>query len=164
MYPQKIIDAIKDILIPRNQSIAVAESVTSGHLQAALSLADDARQFYQGGMTAYNLGQKVKHLGVEPIHALDCNCVSAIVAQQMAVGVAALFTATYGVSITGYAAKVPERDILVPFAFYTLCRNDEILLTKRIESANGDAMTVQLYYTDVVLKSLLELLVEEKHN
>jgi len=47
MYPFDGINIIKQRLITRHQTVAVAESVTSGHLQAALSLAENARQFYQ---------------------------------------------------------------------------------------------------------------------
>lgn len=82
--PADIIQSIGNILIERQQSIAVAESVTSGHMQAALSTAPDAAKFYQGGITAYNLGQKSRHLHVEPIHATASNCVSDQVAHEMA--------------------------------------------------------------------------------
>jgi PncC family amidohydrolase len=158
MYPNPTIAAIKDFLLTHRCTIAVAESVTSGHLQAALSQAENARQFFQGGLTAYNLGQKVRHLGVEPIHALDCDCVSEIVSRQMAFGVARLYTADYGVSITGYATKVPEKNILVPFAYYTICRDQQELVTNRLHLMDDDAMKVQLYYTQKVLESLLAVL------
>lgn len=95
MYPIKEINAIKDYMIGRHKTIAIAESVTSGHLQAAFSLADNAAFFYQGGITTYNLGQKTRHLHVEPIHAELCNCVSELVAGQMAVGVAKKFSCDY---------------------------------------------------------------------
>jgi nicotinamide-nucleotide amidase len=158
MYPQQTVTAIKDLLLAHHCTIAVAESVTAGHLQAALSQADNARQFFQGGLTAYNLGQKVRHLGIEPIHALDCDCVSEIVSRQMAFGIARLFTADYGISITGYAAKVPEKNILIPFAWYTICRGGKELLTDRMEVLDGDALKVQLYYTQKVLESLLAVI------
>ena len=158
MYSLETVASIKDLLIAGNLTIAIAESVTSGHLQAAISQAENARCFYQGGLTAYNLGQKVKHLGVEPIHALECDCVSDVVSRQMAVGISLLFTADIGVSITGYAAAVPEKSIRIPFAYYSICKHEKILLTKKIEALNGDALKVQLYYTEIVLGSLLSVL------
>ena len=54
----------------------MAESVTAGNIQAVFSLAADAMRFFQGGITTYNLGQKTKHLGIDPIHMAACNCVS----------------------------------------------------------------------------------------
>ncbi len=161
MYPQKTITAIKDLLIEGHLTIAVAESVTAGHLQAALSQAENARHFFQGGLTAYNVGQKVLHLGVEPIHALESNCVSGLVSRQMAFGIARLFTSDYGVGITGYASKVPEKDILLPFAFYSICRDGKELAAGRIEVEEEDALQAQLYYTGKVLEFLHAVLIAD---
>jgi nicotinamide-nucleotide amidase len=109
MYPFDEIEIVKDQLIRLGRTIAVAESVTSGHLQAALSLAENARQFYQGGLTAYNLGQKSRHLLIEPIHALDCDCVSDRIAAQMAQEAARLFSADYGLSVRGMRPRCRKR-------------------------------------------------------
>ncbi|RYY00919.1 MAG: hypothetical protein EOO53_20700, partial [Gammaproteobacteria bacterium] len=37
LYDDNVVNTIKDILSQRRQTISVAESVTAGHLQAALS-------------------------------------------------------------------------------------------------------------------------------
>src|SRR5688500_8216804 len=121
-----IIQVIGNILIERQQSIAVAESVTSGHMQVALSTATDAVKFYQGGITAYNIGQKSRHLHVEPIHAIACNCVSEQVACEMALQVCNLFNSQWGISITGYASKVPESNNEL-FAFYAIAYAGKII-------------------------------------
>ena len=89
-YNRALIERIGNKLLTKKQTIAVAESVTSGHLQAALSLAPDASRFFQGGITAYNVGQKYRHLPVEPTHALQCNAVSEKVSADMAQGVCRL--------------------------------------------------------------------------
>jgi nicotinamide-nucleotide amidase len=185
MYPFDEIRIIRDRLIAKGETVAVAESVTSGHLQAALSLAEDARAFYQGGITAYNLGQKSRHLLIEPIHAQECDCVSERIAEQMALGAARLFTSTYGLSITGYAAKVPEKGILEPFAFFSIARNGKVLLTRRLQtpakermenvleaartalSSSGaspatlDALWVQLWFARPVLEAMVMVLTLE---
>jgi len=152
MYPFEEINAIKEYLIARHQTVAVAESVTSGHLQAALSLAENARQFYQGGITAYNLGQKSRHLRVDPIHAQETNSVSQEVAQQMALEVARIFSATYGLSVTGYAAEVPERNIRRPFAFFSISAEGQTILTSRIDVPEQGVAEDQLGRTREVLK------------
>jgi nicotinamide-nucleotide amidase len=140
MYPFDEIKRIKDRLIARGQTVAVAESVTSGHLQAALSLAENARQFYQGGLTAYNLGQKSRHLSIEPIHALACDCVSERIAAQMALEAARLFSADFGLSVTGYASEVPERNIGRPFAFFSICGDGRTLTTRRVVAPDAGTM------------------------
>lgn len=163
MYPDKTIAVIKNLLLQHRRTVAVAESVTAGHVQAALSQAENARQFFQGGLTAYNIGQKVRHLGVEPIHASDCDCVSSLVACQMAEGIARLFTADYGISVTGYAAKVPEKHIDIPFAYYSITRKGIELAAKRIQIVDRDALQVQLWYTETVLEAFLTVLSTEDH-
>ena len=45
-------------------TLAVAESVTAGHVQARVSAVAGASNFFLGGVTAYTLEQKVKLLGV----------------------------------------------------------------------------------------------------
>jgi nicotinamide-nucleotide amidase len=76
MYDLKNIDRTKTHLVKRHESVAFAESVTSGHLQADFSLAANATEFFQGGITTYNLDQKCKHLNIDPIHAEASNCIS----------------------------------------------------------------------------------------
>lgn len=89
--------------------MAVAESVTSGNIQVIFSLAKNTTIFFQGDITAYNLGQKCRHLLVEPTEATDNDCISKKVADQMAREVCSLFSATYGKGITGYASPLPEK-------------------------------------------------------
>jgi len=158
MYPVPIINAIGKTLIRKKETIAVAESVTAGHLQAALSLAENARRFFHGGVVAYNLGQKVTLLHVDSIHAEECNCVSAPVATQMARGISALFNSTIGVAITGYAAPVPEYGIEKLFAHYSIVRNNKIMRQGIIREENQNPLHVQLAYVDTILHQLKKVL------
>ncbi len=158
MYPVTIIDAIGKTLIRKKETIAVAESVTAGHLQAALSLAENARRFFHGGVVAYNLGQKVTLLHVDSIHAEECNCVSEAVATQMAHGISALFGSTIGVAITGYAAPVPEYRIQKLFAYYSIVRNNKIVRQGVFHAENQKPLQVQLAYVDKILHQLKTVL------
>jgi PncC family amidohydrolase len=85
VYNQSTIDAIRNYLVGAEETIAVAESVTSGHLQAALSSGEEASKYFQGGLTAYNAGQKARHLNIEPIYADKVNCVADKIASAMAI-------------------------------------------------------------------------------
>jgi len=154
MYPITVINTIGKTLIRKKQTIAVAESVTAGHLQAALSLAENARRFFHGGVVAYNLGQKVRLLHVDSIHAEECNCVSGTVATQMALGISDLFRSTYGVAITGYAAPVPEYQIEKLFAHYAIVRNEKIVRQGIFRVGNQKPLEVQLAYVDKILHQL----------
>jgi nicotinamide-nucleotide amidase len=112
--------AIRKVLIQNKQSLAVAESVTAGQLQTAFSFAEKAMEFFQGGITTYNIGQKARHLHVDPIHAATCNCVSEKVAAEMAINVCSMFSSDWGIAITGYASVVPEEQIFELFAYYAI--------------------------------------------
>jgi nicotinamide-nucleotide amidase len=68
----QIVDKAGQLLMKKKNTIAVAESVTSGNIQAVLSLAKDATAFFQGGITVYNIGQKCRHLLVPDfIHKIE---------------------------------------------------------------------------------------------
>jgi len=157
-YALEDIEAVRQQLIGSQRTIAAAESVTAGLLQGAFSQARDARLFFQGGITAYNVGQKCRHLGVEPIHAEEHNGVSDRIAQQMAAGVTASFRSDLGIGVVGYAAPVPEKKIEEPYAFYAVCGDGQMLETARIEGYDAQPLELQLYYVTEILKALRRLL------
>ncbi len=161
MFKDEIIQKIKDILIERKQTIAAAESVTSGFLQAAFSTAENASQFFQGGLTAYNVGQKCRHLDIDPVHALACDCVSEKMATDMALSVAKLFTSDWGIGITGYATSVPESGDRL-FAFVSITCGNEVKVSKQIEpeESKEQGVPVQLLYVNTVMDELLSALKE----
>lgn len=101
-------------------TLAVAESMTGGRVQAAITAVSGASGFFLGGITAYTLEQKVKHLGVKRASAASVNCVSAEVAAQMARGAANLFEADVGLATTGYAEPSAEHGVDEPFAWWAL--------------------------------------------
>ncbi len=163
-YDLESIQEIRDYLISVNQTISVAESVTSGHLQAALSLAEDASRFFQGGITTFNIGQKCRHLLVEPTHALACNCVSVDIAEQMASQVAGIFLSDWGIAITGYAAPVEGITDDRLFAYYSINHRGNKIQNGIIETASGEGLEVQLFYSNEVLRDLARTIRSHMHN
>lgn len=161
MYDTQIIQSITEIILKQQQTIAVAESVTAGHMQVALASAENASQFFQGGITAYNLGQKSRHLKIEPIHAESCNCVSDKIAIEMAYGVTQLFSCDWGIGITGYAAPLPEYSIDELFTYYAICFQQKLLAVKRITAEKNDPIKVQLFYVNNILKDLHKLMKDQ---
>lgn len=153
LFDEKVSERIGKKLIRRKETIAVAESVTSGLLQFAISNIPDAKDFYQGGITAYNLGQKFKHLYVEPIHAMSVNCVSPKVAKEMALEVCQLYRSEWGVGITGYATAVPESENKT-FAYYAITYNGKIKASTRIAPTSVDPQDMQLQFVRLVMDRL----------
>jgi len=158
MYTQAHIEGIRKFMTHEKQTLCVAESVTSGHLQAALSLAEGATNFFQGGITTYNLGQKARHLKVNPIHAEACNCVSEKITDEMALHAIELFSSDWSVATTGYAATVPEMGIHHLFAFYSIAFRNRIVVSKKIESSKISPFDAQVEYAEIILKDFNLLL------
>lgn len=150
---------IRQLLTGNQQTVAVAESVTAGHLQVALSLAEKAMEFFQGGITTYNLGQKTKHLNIDPIHGQLCDCVSEKVALEMATAVGPLFAADWGIAITGYASPMPELGIHDLFAYYAFSFKGHPVSQGILRAShNDDPVAVRQYYTHELLVLFKEAL------
>jgi nicotinamide-nucleotide amidase len=145
-------NSIRKKLVERQETLAVAESVTAGYVQAILSSAEEATFFFQGGITTYNLGQKCKHLNIDPIEGMKSNCVSEKIAQQMSIGVQELFQSDYGIAITGYAAPLPEKDIEEIFAYVAVSYKGRLLTVQRIGSSKQAAPAAQVDYAEQVLR------------
>ena len=156
-FDKKILEAIGKKLLKKKQTIAVAESVTSGLLQFSLSNIPDAACFFQGGITAYNIAQKFKHLGVEPLHALSVNCVSPKVAKEMALHVCELYSSDWGIGITGYASPVPESGNKV-FAFFAIAYKGKIKLSGKIDPEKTEPPELQWLYVNHILRKLSPVL------
>jgi nicotinamide-nucleotide amidase len=158
---KEIADTIGEELKRINSSVAVAESVTGGFLQAAFTIAKEASTFFQGGITAYNVGQKYRHLLIEPLHALSCNSVSLKIAENMAKHVCDMFGSAYGIATTGYAAPMPEKNINRLFTYYAISKESTILFSGEIESKENEGMDTQIFYANEIMKKFLEILKTE---
>lgn len=107
---------------PPRLTLASAESMTCGHVQAAIGGVSGASDYFVGGITAYTLAQKIRHLGISA-EAATVDAVSAEVAAGMAVGACRLFGSDLAVATTGYAEPNPARSIAEPGAFWAVARN-----------------------------------------
>lgn len=150
---------LKDLLLraPR-LTLGVAESVTTGWVQMRIGETPGASNFYLGGITAYDLEQKIRHLGVERSLAEPVNAVSARVAEQMALGACKFFGSDLGLATTGYAEPLPERKVLQPFAYWGFAHMrgpaGVVLLSGRVECPGKNRIEVQQRVADVALNEL----------
>lgn len=117
---KRTMENIKGIMVGKEWTLAVAESISTGNLQSCLGCVSGSSNFFKGGITAYNLGQKVKHLNVEEMHANKVDCVSEQVAIEMAEGATRLFNSRIGIGTTGYAEPYPDKSIEQPYAFFAI--------------------------------------------
>lgn len=121
------------LLIEKQLTLAVAESVTAGYIQFLCSGAPDATSFFQGGITVYNCAQKTKHLGVEPIHALKHDGVSPAISKTLARNCCRLFNSQVGLGITGFAdaRSSPENEV---YAFLSVWITDREVAAEKLGS------------------------------
>ena len=157
LFNDKALMAIGKNLLAKKMTIAVAESVTSGLFQFAFSTVPDAVQFFQGGITTYNLAQKYKHLQVEPIHAQSVNCVSQKVANEMALNVCKEYTSDWGIGITGYATPVPESQQKL-YAYFAIANKDKIKSFGKLTAPKMEPTQVQVKYVNDIVKKLQALI------
>jgi len=155
MFDKDLLFTIGQELKDKGLSVSMAESVTSGLLQCAFSNIPDASGFFQGGITAYNVGQKCRHLLVEPLHAIANDSVSEKVAQDLATNVCRLFTSNYGIGIVGYAATMPEKNINSLYAYFAIAYEGNIIQAGKITTEAEEGFPAQLYYTESLLREFL---------
>jgi len=149
-----LLDKITKLLIDRNENICVAESVTSGLLQTAISQMHGAENFFHGGITAYTLKQQVKLLSLDLEQAKKDNCVSRSISEKMAVNVSKIFNCDWSLSTTGYATPVEESDYQI-FAYYCIAYYGVILRSDRIDlHPLTKAADAQKYFAEYTLGCL----------
>jgi nicotinamide-nucleotide amidase len=144
------------------RTLAVAESLTAGHVQARVASIAGASGYFLGGVTAYTLEQKVAWLGVDRAAAAAVDCVSAEIATQMARGVAERFSADVGVATTGYAEAAPERGVLAPMAWWAVAirgaRGELTVTTGRVDLPGCGRVEVQARVAEAALAALVAAL------
>lgn len=152
------------LLVSPTWTLAVAESLTAGNVQARVAAISGASNYFVGGITAYSLAQKVKHLGVDRVAAKRVNSVSAEVAQQMARGACTLFDADVGLATTGYAEASPKDGVADPFTWWALAwrgaRGKFATRHGRIECPGCSRVEVQEIVADAAIAELVEWLRE----
>ena len=145
-------------------TLAVAESLTAGHVQSRVAATSGASSYFLGGVTTYTLEQKVKHLAVNRAAARRVNCVSAEIAEQMARGVCTLFGADVGVATTGYAEPSVDDRVTMPFAWWAVAMRGKcgrfIAHHGRVECPGCSRRETQEIVADAALAELIAVLQE----
>jgi nicotinamide-nucleotide amidase len=149
-------------------TLAAAESLTCGRVQARIGEISGASNFFLGGITAYTLDEKVRHLGVNRAPARRVNSVSAQVAEEMAHGVCRMFGSDLGVATTGYAEPSAADGVDEPFAWWALAhrRRGRFIVTRsgRVECPGATRIETQMKVADAVLGELIAYLRDCRHS
>lgn len=148
---KNILNYIGSRMLQSEETISIAEGVTSGFLQFAFSQMKDASEFFKGGMTVYSQEEKVSILNVEPKEVQITNAVSANVAETMALNVAELYKTDWSIAVTGYAAPVEESGKKL-YAHFSITYRGSVILSERLDlHSRTKAVNAQLYYSEFIL-------------
>lgn len=143
-------------------TVATAESVTAGRVQASIASVSGVSDYFVGGVTAYTLDEKVRLLGVNRAHAKKYNCVSQQVAVEMAVGACRLFGADIAVSTTGYAEPSRADGVKDPVAWWAVAhvkRGGKIaVVSGTVELPGADRLEAQQRMAESVVGMLVAYL------
>ncbi len=100
---QTLGDDVGELLVERQQTVAVAESCTGGSLGAALTDRPGSSGYFLGGVVAYSNAVKAAQVGVsEPLLA-EHGAVSGPVAESLATRIRSRLGSDFGLSVTGIA-------------------------------------------------------------
>ncbi len=144
-------------------TLAVAESVTAGNVQARIASISGASGYFLGGVTTYSIEEKVRLLGVNRANAKKVNCVSARVAEEMARGAAELFGADLAVATTGYAEPSAADAVGAPMAWWAVAHRRRgggrgagvKIFSGRVECPGEPRVAVQQIVAEAVLAELV---------
>ncbi|WP_031075754.1 CinA family protein [Streptomyces sp. NRRL S-118] len=148
------------LLAERDQTVAVAESLTGGLVAAELTSVPGASRSFRGSVTAYATELKRDLLGVDRALLEDRGAVDPDVALQMAAGVRTRLRAGWGVATTGVAGPEPQDGQPVGTVFVAVCGpsggplGDGKVVALRL---NGDRAEIRRES----VRSVLELLADE---
>jgi nicotinamide-nucleotide amidase len=117
---------LQRILKERGLTICAAESCTGGLICAALTDLPGSSKYFLGGIVTYANEAKMELLGVSKASLDAHGAVSAEVAEEMARGARALFTADAAVSVTGIAGPDDEGEKPVGLTFIGCATADRL--------------------------------------
>lgn len=145
----------------REQTVAVAESLTGGLLAAELVGIAGASAVLNGGVVAYNTAIKHSVLGVDEALLAERGAVDAEVARQMAVGVRTVLAvggraADFGVATTGVAGPGPQDGHPSGTVFVTLATASNVIVTEL--QLSGDRAEVRAATVQAALSMMVHSL------
>ncbi|MEU8135225.1 CinA family nicotinamide mononucleotide deamidase-related protein [Streptodolium elevatio] len=105
---ESLVAVVARLLVERGATLAAAESLTGGLLAATVVTVPGVSAAFRGSVTAYATDVKTSVLGVGAALLAAEGAVHPQVAREMAEGVRALLSGTYGVATTGVAGPEPQ--------------------------------------------------------
>jgi nicotinamide-nucleotide amidase len=142
------------LLSARDETLAVAESLTGGLVAADLTAVPGASRVFRGSVTAYATDLKRDVLGVDGDLLRNRGAVDAEVARQMAAGVRRVMGAGWGAATTGVAGPEPQDGQSVGTVFVAVAPPEGAVKVSALR-LNGDRAAIRKESVRGVLALLL---------
>jgi nicotinamide-nucleotide amidase len=139
--PGELAKLVVTALTERQQTVAVAESLTGGLLAASLVEVPGASVVFRGGIVAYATDLKSALLGVPASLLERYGAVHADVASAMAEGVRDRLGATFGMATTGVAGPDPADG--QPVGTVHIAAAGQVSAARRRLSLAGDRRSIR---------------------
>lgn len=144
-------ERIAELALANKTMVAVAESLTSGQIAAALGAAPDASEWFLGGVVAYT--HRVKY---DVLDVPEGPVVTAEAAAAMAAGVRRLTQAQVAVAVTGAGGPDGQDGQPPGTVFIGACTPDR--LHTEHHQFDGEPEEVLEHTIDAALRLLLQML------
>lgn len=131
------------LLLRRQQTVAVAESLTGGLVAAALTATAGASATFRGGLVVYATDLKTRLAGVPEALLARVGAVDPQVALELARGVRTRLSASWGVGVTGVAGPDPQDDRPVGTVFVAVVGPDGTGETVSELELSGDRNSIR---------------------
>jgi len=95
--------SLRDLLLKKKKTLAVAESCTGGALSAAITAEEGASKYFLGGLITYNNKLKTSLLKVKSVTLKQHGAVSSETVSEMLKGIFKVTKADFGIAISGVA-------------------------------------------------------------
>ena len=103
-------ERVLELLHQRGETLAVAESMTGGMIQARITSVSGSSEVFQGGAVVYSAAAKHLLAGVDPGLIKAQGTVSEAVTRALAEGIARTLGTTWGLATTGNAGPSEDKD------------------------------------------------------
>lgn len=148
---QNLLGYIGEQLVEIDETVSIAENVTSGFLQFSFSQIKNASGFFKGGLTVYNADNNINLFDTDENDLFFCNSVSPNTAEEMALAVGQKFKSDWSLAVTGYAFPVQESRHKL-YAYFSISHHGKIILSEKLDlHSRTIPIKAQLYYSEFIL-------------
>ncbi len=145
--------AIGELLIKKNATLATAESCTGGNIAHLLTLNSGSSAYFKGSVVAYANEVKEQVLGVNHDTLQKYGAVSEQTAKEMALGVRKVVGTDFGVATTGVAGPTGGSTEKPVGTIWLAVASKDKVVTKKLQLGNNRLINIE--FSSVLALNLL---------